>query len=89
MPDRPVIQRSSEPSSPIVRAGLAKAHPPAVGVDRRKRIDDYIDYFGNGALSSQPAARHLRRRGPIPRLPFAGVRPRSNSSLAAGPLESG
>lgn len=56
MSDQPVIQRSSEPSRPIARAVLARAHPLAVDVDRRKRIDDYIDYFGNDALSSQPAA---------------------------------
>ena len=70
MSDRPVIQPSSEPSRPIAGAGLAQAHPFTVDVDRRKRIDDYIDYFGNHALSSQLAAHPTLRES---------IGPKSNS----------
>ena len=48
MSRRPVTPRSTEPSSPRARGGIAPARPFDVDVDRPKRIDHLIDYFGSG-----------------------------------------
>jgi hypothetical protein len=60
MSNRPVIQRSSEPPGPTAGGGLAPADRLAGDADRRKRIDDYIDYFGDAALHTTARADRSR-----------------------------
>jgi hypothetical protein len=54
-PRRPVMPRSTEPSPQGASAGSSPAHRFAVDVDRPKRIDHFIDYFGTGDAPSGPS----------------------------------
>ena len=55
MSRRPVTPRSTDLSPQSVSAVSAPAHRFAVDVDRPKRIDLFIDYFGTGDVPSGPS----------------------------------
>lgn len=64
MSSRPVTHLSAEQSIRSARAEIAPTHLLAVDVDRPKRIDRYIDYFGSGGarrtvVSSEPCGESL------------------------------
>lgn len=62
----PRLHRPAEPftRSPLVR--IARAHLLAIDVDRPKRVDEYIDYFGGGGPRDRRHERgvHSRSRRP-------------------------
>ena len=65
MPRRPLAHADAEPSERITSIEMARAQLFDVDVDRKKRVDDAIDYFGAGQRA--PTAQD------------DGGRPRSNS----------
>ena len=50
MSRQPLIHRSADQSTPSVSVSIARTRLFVVDVDRKKRIDDSIDYFGNGGV---------------------------------------
>ena len=48
MSRQPVIHRSDDQPRQRASVGIARTRLFDVGIDRTKRIDHYIDYFGNG-----------------------------------------
>lgn len=54
MSRRPSTFVSSEQAGGNVSAAIARAHLLDVELDRPKRIDRYIDYFGDGGRSDDP-----------------------------------
>jgi hypothetical protein len=62
MPRRPLAHADAEPSGRITSIEIARAQLFDVDVDRKKRIDDAIDYFGAGhrALSAQDTRRETK-----------------------------
>jgi hypothetical protein len=65
MPRRPLAHADAEPTGGITSIEMARAQLFDVDVNRKKRIDDAIDYFG--ATQRAPTAQD------------DGGRPRSNS----------
>jgi hypothetical protein len=67
MPRRPLARDGAALSRRITVLEIARAHLYDVDVDRKKRIDDAIDYFGAGPIDiSREGVRQLRlaRSGP-------------------------
>ena len=61
MPRRPLARGGTGLSRRITVLEIARAHLFDVDVDRKKRIDDAIDYFGAGAIDiSREGVRQLR-----------------------------
>jgi len=50
MSRQPLIRRSAGQSTQSASASIARLRLFVVDVDRKKRIDDSIDYFGNGGV---------------------------------------
>jgi hypothetical protein len=65
MPHRPVIAICSEQARGNTSAAIARAHLLDIEVDRPKRIDQYLDYFGSGGESGG-SARLASRGQPSP-----------------------
>jgi hypothetical protein len=57
MSHRPVAAVSSEEARRNASAAIARAQLLDVDADRPKRIDQYLDYFGEGSLSARLAPR--------------------------------
>ncbi len=61
MPRRPLARVGAGLSRRITVLEIARAHLFDVDVDRRKRIDDAIDYFGAGSIDvSRKGVSQLR-----------------------------
>ncbi len=61
MPRRPLAHVGAELSRRITAIEIARARLFDVDVDRKKRIDDAIDYFGAGHIDvAQDGVRQLR-----------------------------
>jgi hypothetical protein len=56
MSRRPATDLTVEQSARSASSPIARAYPSIV-VDRPKRIDDYIDYFGGGGVRSRVVTR--------------------------------
>ena len=52
MPQRPLARAGAESSGRITAIEIARAQLFDVDADRKKRIDDSIDYFGRGTSTS-------------------------------------
>lgn len=50
----------SEEVRPNVSVAIARALLLEIEVDRPKRIDQYLDYFGESAIFNQPSPRERR-----------------------------
>ena len=69
MPRRPLAHVGAELAGRITAIEIARAQLFDVDVDRRKRIDDAIDYFGGGRIDiARKGLRQLRpaRTGLMP-----------------------
>jgi hypothetical protein len=64
MSRRPSAPVSPEEAKRDDSPAIARAHLPDVEVDRPKRIDQYLDYFGSGGESG--ASPRLASRGQSP-----------------------
>jgi hypothetical protein len=61
MPRRPLALVGAEMSGRIAAIQIARAQLFDVDVDRKKRIDDAIDYFGAGRIAvAREGARRLQ-----------------------------
>jgi hypothetical protein len=62
MPRRPLADADAESSRRITSIEIARAQLFDVDVDRKKRIDDAIDYFGTGprALTAHDTRRETK-----------------------------
>jgi hypothetical protein len=61
MPRRPLSFIGAESSERIAAVQMARAQLFDVDVDRKKRIDDAIDYFGAGQIAvARKGVRQLR-----------------------------
>ena len=68
MPRRPLAHVGAELSRRITALEIARAQLFDVDVDRRKRIDDAIDYFGTGHIDVAQNSARQRRLARIERL---------------------
>jgi hypothetical protein len=99
MPRRPLAHVDAELSGRITAVEIARAQLFDIDVDRKKRIDDAIDYFGaehisvarEGVRQPQPARdrlpedHHTRRSD----TPSASVpRPSARRKIVRGPTRS-
>lgn len=68
MPRRPLAHVGAEVSGRITAIEIAHARLYDVDVDRKKRIDDAIDYFGGGTSTSpgKESANISRSAGTTP-----------------------
>ena len=64
MPQRPLARAGAESSGRITAIEIARAQLFDVDADRKKRIDDAIDYFGGGTSTSlgRVSANSIRLR---------------------------
>ena len=60
MPRRPLAHVGAELSGRITAIEIARAQLFDVDVDRKKRIDDAIDYFGAGQIDVTRNGRQLQ-----------------------------
>jgi hypothetical protein len=67
MPRRPLAHVGAQLSGRITAIEIARAHLFDVDVDRKKRIDDAIDYFGTGRIDlARKGVRRLRLARSLP-----------------------